>query len=129
MVSFRQYIEKFNFFDSQVSRKGSGPSVTAASHNGILQKPAQVQTAVLRDTTSFSGNNTYFIKSVDIPFKFKIRPGDNKFLIFIRAKNEKKFLPLSSTDFIKYVSGEHDTREEAENCVRELIFRISQLDL
>lgn len=129
MLSFKQYCEEFIQFDSQIARKGSGPSVSGAAKNGITQKPAQVETAVIGDNTSFSGNNTYLVKNIDIPFKFGLKKKDGQYHIYIQSKGDTKFIPLNGTKFNERMDCSFDEKEDALSAIRDLKFRISQVDI
>jgi len=125
MLSFKQYCEEFRQFDSQVARKGNGPSVTAAADNGIMSKPAQV----VGDNTSFSGNNTYLVKNTNIPFDVKIKKIKDLYNIVIKTNGDSKYILLSNTDLGKRTECTFTDRDEAIAAARDLIFRISRVDL
>ena len=129
MISFNQYCEEFIQFDSQIARKGDGPSVSGASRNGITQKPAQVSTAIIGDNTSFSGNNVYLVKNSDIPFDIKVKEINGLHSIIIRSKGDKKYVPLSKTKFSKRTECDFEDKEDAIKAARDLIFRISRVEL
>jgi hypothetical protein len=128
MISFKRFCEEFIHYDSQVARTGGGPSVSNAASTGILRKPSQVSTPVVGDLTSFSGNNVYLVKNAKIPFELKLKEKDGMFSIIIRTKGDDKFIPLSRTEFGKQTECDFDDKEEAIQAVRELIFRISQVE-
>lgn len=128
MISFKRFCEEFIHYDSQVARKGDGPSVSNAADTGIMRKPSQVSTPVVGDTTTFSGNNVYLVKNAKIPFELKISEKDGMYSIIIRTKGDDKFIPLSRTEFSKQTECDFDDRDEAERAVRDLIFRISQVE-
>jgi hypothetical protein len=128
MISFKRFCEEFIHYDSQVARTGGGPSVSNAASTGILRKPSQVSTPVVGDLTSFSGNNVYLVQNAKIPFELKLKEKDGMFSIIIRTKGDEKFIPLSRTEFGKQTECDFDDKEEAIQAVRELIFRISQVE-
>jgi hypothetical protein len=128
MISFKRFCEEFIHYDSQVARTGGGPSVSNAASTGILRKPSQVSTPVVGDLTSFSGNNVYLVKNAKIPFELKLKEKGGMFSIIIRTKGDEKFIPLSRTEFGKQTECDFDDKEEAIQAVRELIFRISQVE-
>ena len=128
MISFKRFCEEFIHYDSQVARTGGGPSVSNAASTGILRKPSQVSTPVIGDLTSFSGNNVYLVKNAKIPFELKLKEKDGMFSIIIRTKGDDKFIPLSRTEFGKQAECDFDDKEEAIQAVRELIFKISQVE-
>jgi hypothetical protein len=128
MISFKRFCEEFIHHDSQVARTGGGPSVSNAASTGILRKPSQVSTPVVGDLTSFSGNNVYLVQNAKIPFELKLKEEDGMFSIIIRTKGDDKFIPLSRTEFGKQTECDFDDKEEAIQAVRELIFRISQVE-
>jgi hypothetical protein len=128
MISFKRFCEEFIYHDSQVARTGGGPSVSNAASTGILRKPSQVSTPVVGDLTSFSGNNVYLVQNAKIPFELKLKEEDGMFSIIIRTKGDDKFIPLSRTEFGKQTECDFDDKEEAIQAVRELIFRISQVE-
>jgi hypothetical protein len=128
MISFKRFCEEFIHYDSQVARTGGGPSVSNAASTGILRKPSQVSTPVVGDLTSFSGNNVYLVQNAKIPFELKLKEKDGMFSIIIRTKGDDKFIPLSRTEFGKQTECDFDDKEEAIQAVRELIFRISQVE-
>ena len=128
MISFKRFCEEFIHHDSQVARTGGGPSVSNAASTGILRKPSQVSTPVVGDLTSFSGNNVYLVQNAKIPFELKLKEEDGMFSIIIRTKGDDKFIPLSLTEFGKQTECDFDDKEEAIQAVRELIFRISQVE-
>jgi hypothetical protein len=128
MISFKRFCEEFIHYDSQVARTGGGPSVSNAASTGILRKPSQVSTPVVGDLSSFSGNNVYLVKNAKIPFELKLKEKDGMFSIIIRTKGDEKFIPLARTEFGKQIECDFDNKEEAIQAVRELIFRISQVE-
>ena len=128
MISFKRFCEEFIHYDSQVARTGGGPSVSNAASAGILRKPSQVSTPVVGDLTSFSGNNAYLVQNAKIPFELKLKEKDGMFSIIIRTKGDDKFIPLSKTEFGKQTECDFDDKEEAIQSIRELIFRISQVE-
>lgn len=129
MITFKQYCEEFIYHDSQVARKGTGPTVSGATKNGIMGLPAQVSTPIVGDNTSFSGNNVFMVKNANIPFDLKIKEIDGLFNIIIRTKGDDKFIPLSKTDLGKRTECSFEDKEEAIRAIRDLIFRISQVDI
>jgi hypothetical protein len=128
MISFKRFCEEFIHYDSQVARKGHGPSVSNAASTGVLRKPSQVSTPIIGDTTSFSGNNVYLVKNAKIPFELKLKEKDGMFSIIIRTKGDEKFMPLSRTEFSKHTECDFDDKDEAVSAVRDLIFRISRVE-
>ena len=128
MISFKRFCEEFIHYDSQVARTGGGPSVSNAASTGILRKPSQVSTPVVGDLTSFSGNNVYLVKNAKIPFELKLKEKDGMYSIIICTKGDDKFIPLSRTEFSKQTECDFDDKEEAILAIRELIFRISQVE-
>jgi hypothetical protein len=128
MISFKRFCEEFIHYDSQVARTGGGPSVSNAASTGILRKPSQVSTPVVGDLTSFSGNNVYLVKNAKIPFELKLKEKDGMYSIIIRTKGDDKFIPLSRTEFSKQTECDFDDKDDAIQAVRDLIFRISQVE-
>jgi len=125
MISFKRFCEDFIHYDSQVARTGEGPSVSSAD---ITRNASQVPTAVVGDPTSFSGNNVYLVKNAKIPFELKLKEKDGMYSIIICTKGDDKFIPLSRTEFSKQTECDFDDKEEAIQAIRELIFRISQVE-
>jgi hypothetical protein len=128
MISFKRFCEEFIHYDSQVARTGGGPSVSNAASTGILRKPSQVSTPVVGDLTSFYGNNVYLVKNAKIPFELKLKEKDGMYSIIIRTKGDDKFIPLSRTEFSKQTECDFDDKDDAIQAVRDLIFRISQVE-
>lgn len=129
MISFKTYCEEFKYFDSQVARKGSGPSVGASSLGGIMQRPRPITTGSIGDTTGATGNNVYLVRNVKTPFDFKIKSKDDLHCIYLKLKRDKKYIPLKNTKFAKKYSCEYPTKDEAVEALRDLKFRISQVDI
>jgi hypothetical protein len=48
--------------------------------------------------------------------------------IIIRTKGDDKFIPLSRTEFSKQTECDFDDKDDAIQAVRDLIFRISQVE-
>lgn len=129
MKSFKAYCEDFTQFDSQVGRKGTGPSVGAASLNGVLQKPSAINTKSIGDNTGATGNNRYLVRNVKTPFDYKIKYENDQYRIYIKYKKDLKYLPLKNTEFADKYSCDYPTRDEAVEALRDLKFRISQVDI
>ena len=127
MISFKRFCEEFIHYGA-----GGGPSVSNAASTGILRKPSQVSAKdrppIAGDITPFSGNNVYLVKNANIPFELKLKEKDGMYSIIIRTKGDDKFIPLARTEFGKQTECDFDDREEAIRAVRELIFRISQVE-
>jgi len=128
MISFKRFCEDFIQHDSEISRRGSGPSVTGASKNGIMQRPSPVSVAALGDTTGFTGNNVYLIRNVKTPFDFKVEESDNGFNILIKFKRDSKYIPLKDTPFASRCDYNHTSKENAQAAIRDLKFKISQVE-
>lgn len=129
MISFKKFYEEFKYFDSQVSRKGTGPSLGSAALGGIMQRPKPATTGIVGDNTGATGNNVYLVRNVKTPFDFKIKFQDNLYCIYLKLKRDSKYIPLKETNFSKKYSCDYPTKEEAVEALRDLKFRISQVDI
>lgn len=129
MISFKAFYEEFKHFDSQVARKGTGPSVGSSSLGGIMQRPRPATTGVIGDTTGATGNNVYLVRNVKTPFDFKIKERDDLYCIYLKLKRDTKYIPLSKTKFAQKYSCDYPTKDEAVEALRDLKFRISQVDI
>lgn len=129
MISFEKFCEEFKYFDSQVARKGTGPSVSSSSLGGIMQRPKPATTGIIGDRTGATGNNVYLVRNVKTPFDFKIKLKDDLYCIYLKYRKDSKYIPLKETKFAATYSCEYPTKDEAVEALRDLKFKISQVDI